>query len=66
MHTAHRKRTYRKYKRHWMIDHREGSWYARSLCGKLLYTGLFADTIPEITCKTCRRRFAYWQKEKPV
>ena len=64
MHTAHRKTTYRRHKLHWESTATTGLYTARSLCGKTLPTTCFAYSIPEITCKTCRRRFGYWARRE--
>jgi len=56
--------TYR-YKKHWTNYAPPDNlvWYA--VCRKHLPQWAFADTIAEITCKTCQRRFAYWNQEDP-
>lgn len=56
--------TYR-YKKHWIRPQLANRPDPLSVCGKRLPLWAFADTIPKITCKTCQRRFAYWNQEAP-
>lgn len=53
------------YKKHWESPKTGILYYRYSICGKLLPHNAFTDMISEITCKTCRKRFACWNQEDP-
>jgi len=61
MHTAPPKHHWEHHKVHWAKWPYSDGCTCRSVCGKCLPLTWHTTDITKITCRTCRRRFAYWQ-----